>query len=198
LAQDYQLAALLQLSREMTGIDLVPRDVSFTYPQPSSTIAHRQFFRCPVHFGAPRASIVFGDADLDLPVVNADETLAGYLSRYAEQELASLVQGDTMRHAVRAVIWSLLGDGTPSLKQVAAALRLPPRTLQRRLAAEGTSLHEEIEEIRRTMALAVLRDRSISIEDVAILLGYTEPSTFFRSFKRWTGTTPRRFRHEAA
>jgi AraC-like DNA-binding protein len=198
VAQDYRLAALVQLTREMTGIDIVPKEVGFTYPEPPSTVAHRQFFRCPINFGAPTASIAFLGTHLDLPLVRADETLAGYLSEYAEQMLASMVQGMTMRNTVRAVIWSLLGDGTPSLKRVSASLRRPPRTLQRQLAAEGTSLHAEIEEIRKTMALAVLRDRSISIEDVAILLGYPEPSTFFRSFKRWTGTTPHRFRSEAA
>jgi AraC-like DNA-binding protein len=112
--------------------------------------------------------------------------------------LASLVRGETMRHAVRGAIWSLLGDGTPSLSRVAGALRVAPRTLQRRLAAEGTSLQREIEEIRKTMAIATLRDRSISTADVAFLLGYAEPSTFFRSFKRWTGTTPRQFRGVAA
>jgi AraC-like DNA-binding protein len=194
LAESYRLAAALQVSRELTGVDIVPANVTFTYPQPSSTTVHRQHFRCPLHFGARIASVVFRNSDLDLPVVEADETLAGYLSRYAEQVLASLVRGGTTRHQVRAAIWSLLADGPPSLNQVAAALRLAPRTLQRRLATEGTSLHGEIEEVRKTMALAVLRDRSISIEDVAFLLGYAEPSTFFRAFKRWTGTTPRRFR----
>jgi AraC-like DNA-binding protein len=198
LAQDYRLAALLQLTREITGVDIVPTEVSFTYPQPSSTTAHREYFRCPIHFGASTVSIVFRASDLDLPLVRADETLAGYLSKYAEHVLASLVHGETLRHTVRAVIWSLLGDGPPSLKHVAAVVRMSPRTLQRRLAAEGTSVHGEIEEIRKTMALAVLRDRSIPIADVAFLLGYTEPSAFFRSFKRWTGTTPRRFRRVAA
>jgi AraC-like DNA-binding protein len=103
--------------------------------------------------------------------------LAGYLSKYAEQVLASIVHGGTVRHSVRAVIWSLLADGTPTLHQVAATLRVPPRTLQRRLATEGTSLHVEIEGIRKTMALAVLRDRSMSIEDISIMLGYaaTDP-----------------------
>jgi AraC-like DNA-binding protein len=129
--------------------------------------------------------------------VGADETLAGYLSQYAEQVLASLVQGETMRHRVRAAIWSLLGDGSPSLMQVAGVLRMPPRTLQRRLAAEGASFHGEIDAIRKAMAIAVLRDRSLAIEDVAFLLGYSDPSTFFRSFKRWTGTTPRHFRDVA-
>ena len=194
LAESYRLAAVLQASRELTGIDIVPTNVTFTYRQPSSTSAHHQHFRCLLHFGAQTASVVFRTSDLDLPTLGADETLAGYLSKYAEQVLASFVQGETMRHQVRAAIWSLLGDGPPSLKRVAAALRMPPRTLQRRLAAEGTSVQGEIEEIRKTMAFAVLRDRSISIEDVALLLGYGEPSTFFRAFKRWTGTTPRRFR----
>jgi AraC-like DNA-binding protein len=193
LAESYRLAALLTASRELTGIEIVPTEVTFTYTPPS-TILHSRHFRCPLRFGVRAARVVFHRPDLDLPVAGADETLAGYLSKYAEQVLASLVQGETTRHKVRAAIWSLLGDGPPSLNRVAGALRIPPRTLQRQLAAEGTSLQREIDEMRKSMAIAVLRDRSMVIEDVAFLLGYAEPSTFFRSFKRWTGTTPRRFR----
>jgi AraC-like DNA-binding protein len=194
MAESYRLAALLKASRDLTGVEIVPAEVIFTYPQPPATTAHREHFRCRLQFGARRARLVFRHSDLDLPVVGADETLAVYLSQYAEQVLTSLVRGETMRHRVRAAIWSLLADGPPSLKDVAAALRMPTRTLQRRLAAEGTSLQREVEEIRKVMAVAVLRDGSVTIEDVAFLLGYSEPSTFFRSFKRWTGFTPRRFR----
>lgn len=198
VAEGYRMAAVLEASRELTGVDIVPTTASFTYPEPSRTTAHNEHFRCPLHFGVHTASVVFRTSDLDLPVVEADETLAGYLSGYAEQVLASLVRGETMRHRVRAAIWSLLGDGPPSLLQVAAALRTPPRTLQRHLAAEGKSLQAEIDDMRKTMALAVLRDRSISIADVAFLLGYSEPSTFFRAFKRWTGTTPGQFREQGS
>jgi AraC-like DNA-binding protein len=197
LAESYRIAALLKVSRELTCVDIMPAEVTFTYPQPPRTVAYVRFFRCPLRFGARAAGIVFRKPDLDLPVEGADETLAGYLSKYAEQVLASLVQDETMRCKVRAAIWSLLCDGPPSLSQVAGALRMSARTLERRLAAEGTSLQREIDEMRRTMAIAVLRDRSMGIEDVAFLLGYSEPSTFFRSFKRWTGTTPRRFRDRA-
>jgi AraC-like DNA-binding protein len=197
LAETYRLAAVLSASRELTGIDIVPTEVTFTHPEPPRTAAHRQHFRCPLRFDAHAATVVFRAADLDLPVVGADETLAGYLSKYGEQVLASLLRGETMRHRVRAAIWSQLGDGPPSLKDIAAALRMPARTLQRRLAAEGTSLHQEIEEIRKKMAMAVLRDHSTAITDVAFLLGYSEPSTFFRSFRRWTGSTPRQFRDAA-
>jgi AraC-like DNA-binding protein len=198
LAETYRLAALLTASRELSGVDVVPAEVAFTYAQPPSTTPYREHFRCPLRFSAHSGRLVFRRSDLDLAVVGADETLAGYLSNYAEQVLASLVHGETMRHRVRAAIWSLLGDGLPSLKQVAEAVRMPPRTLQRRLAAERTSLQREIEGVRKTMAFAVLRHPSMLIEDVAFLLGYAEPSTFFRAFKRWTGTTPRQFREDAA
>ena len=197
LAESYRLAAVVHVSRELTGVEIVPTEVTLTYPQPPTMTAHRQFFRCPLRFGARTAAVIFRRLDLDRPIVGADETLAGYLSNYAEQVLASLVRGQTTQHRVRAAIWSLLGDGVPSLKHVAAALHVSPRTLQRRLATEGTSLHGELEKIRKAMAIAILRDRSIGIDDVAFLLGYSEPSTFFRSFKRWTGTTPRQFRVRA-
>ena len=194
LSQDYVLAAALQISRELTGIDIVPVEVSFTYRRPTSAVAHLRHFRCPLRFATPTAAMIFRRSDLSLPIVRADETLAGYLSKYAEVMLASLVRGSTMRHTVRAAIWSVLADGKPSLERVAAVLRIPPRTMQRRLSAEGTSLHREIEEIRKTMATALLRERSHSIADIAFLLGFSEPSAFFRSFRRWTGTTPRQFR----
>jgi len=197
LAESYRLAALLNASRELTGVDIVPAEVTFTYSRPPRSKVYVGHFRCPLRFDARAARIVFRKSEFDLPVQGADETLAGYLSKYAEHVLASLVEGESLRHKVHAVVWSLLAEAPPTLTQVAEMLRMRPRTLQRRLAEEGTSLRKEVDEVRRTMALAMLRDRSMAIDDVAFLLGYSEPSTFFRSFKRWTGTTPRQFRVEA-
>jgi AraC-like DNA-binding protein len=197
LAEDYRLAAAVQVARELTRAEIIPSEVTFTRPRPYSTATHQDHFRCPLRFDAPVASVVFSESDLARRVVRADETLAGYLSTYAEHVLLSLVNGGSTRNAVRAAVWSLLGDGKPSMSAVAAALRLPPRTLQRRLAAEGTSFHEETDEMRRRMAIAILQDRSHSVEEVAFLLGYAEPSTFYRAFRRWTGTTPRQYRTES-
>lgn len=197
-AQDYRLAALLAVIREVARADIVPAQVSFTYSSSVSTLAHREFFRCPIRSGAPTAGIVFRASDVDLPIPSADETLSGYLGKYADQVLASLLRGETFRHKVRAAIWSVLGNGTPSLQRVATVMKMPPRTLQRRLATERTTFHQELDEIRKTMAIATLRDHSVAIGDVAFLLGYSEPSAFYRSFKRWTKTTPRQFRVKAA
>ena len=197
-AVDQALAGLLSLCRQITGVDIMPFEVTFSYGQPASTLAHRRFFRCPLRFGQPESKVVFHERDLSLPVPRSDETLAGYLSDYADNVLRSLVTGTSTRERVRAAIWGALSEGQPTLRRIASAVQLPPRTLQRRLAEEGSSLQREVEEIRKAMATAMLREGTTPIDQVAFLLGYAEPSTLFRAFSRWTGMTPHQYRRSAA
>jgi AraC-like DNA-binding protein len=197
-AQDYRAAAVVNVAREITGVDFAPAEVHFAYAQPRSILAHREFFRGRLHFGSRVARLVFRDADLRLPTVRGDPDLARYLGKYADQLLASLVHGETLRHKVRAVIWAESTVGKSSLGAVAAAIGMTPRTLQRQLRADGTSLQREIQEVRKTVSMAALKNPDVAIDDVAFLLGYAEPSAFYRSFKRWTGRTPQEFRRLAA
>ncbi len=129
-----------------------------------------------------------------MQIRHADETLAEYLREHAERLLRSLMTGSSARERVRSAIWNVLSDGRPTLKRIASALQVPSRTLQRRLADEGTSVEQEIEAIRKSMAMAMLRDPANATDEVAFLLGYREPSTLFRSFRRWTGMTPQEYR----
>ena len=198
IAIDYALAALLSVCRALTGVSITPVEVTFTYPRPASTLEHRRWFACPLHFGAQRSSIALRRRDCALLVPQGDETLAGYLSDYAEQMLRTLTRGSSVTERARAAIWAQLSSSKPSVSTVAKALDVAPRTLQRRLAQEGTSVHGQVEHLRKSMATAILRDPSRSIDDVAFLLGYTEPSSFYRSFKRWTGQTPQEYRRQAA
>ena len=197
-AVDAALAFIVSSCRQVTGVDLAPFEVTFRHGQPASTEEHVRFFRCPLRFGRPASKVVLLTKDLAMPIARGDETLAGYLDDHAEDVLRRLVAGTSVRERARSAIWAQLSEGRPTLAGVASALQLPPRTLQRRLAREGTSLHAEIEYIRKTMATAALRDRARPIEDIAFVLGYAEPSTFYRSFKRWTGKTPHRHRTTAA
>ena len=197
-AVDYRLSALLSVCRQITGVEIVPVEVAFAYPQRASTFEHRRFFRCPLLFDRPQSKLVFSQNDLKLPIPRANEALAGYLSSHAETVLRSLVTGESTQERVRSAIWAMLSEGRPTVSRIAAALQLPPRTLQRHLAREGTSLQRELEEVRKNMAMAMLRDLTTPIDEVAFLLGYAEPSTLFRSFKRWTGITPDQYRAAAA
>jgi AraC-like DNA-binding protein len=193
-AVDYRLAGLLSVCRQISGVPIAPVEVDFSYEMRTRTIEHARFFQCPLHFGRPTARIVFSQRDIRLPMRQGDETLAEYLSEYAEHVLRSMVTGSSVVERVRSAIWNSLSEGRPTLPRIATALQMPPRTLQRRLANEGTSLQQEVEEIRKSMAMAMLRERTIPIDEISFLLGYPEPSTFYRSFKRWAGTTPQQYR----
>jgi AraC-like DNA-binding protein len=196
-AVDSRVAGLLAVVREITGTDVVPASVAFAYDRPSSTSDYDHFFRCPLSFGASRTKLTLSVRDLKLPLLRGDEQVAGYLSDHAETALRRLTGGGTTAHAVRSAIWAAFSESRPTLPGIAAALRLPSRTLQRGLAEEGTSFTAELDHVRSQMAIALLRDPSISIEEVAFLLGYDESSSFYRSFRRWTGKTPDQYRRSA-
>jgi AraC-like DNA-binding protein len=194
---DYRLGAVLRFSRMITRVDVIPVEARFTYPQPASILVHRELFRCPLSFGQTQSRVVLHARDLELPIPRGDETLAGYLSEHTEAVRRSLITGTSVRERVRTAVWGSLSEGKPTLRQVAKALEMSHRSLQRHLANEGTSLNREVDDIRKRVALAALKDRRHSVEEVAFFLGYAEPSTFFRSFRRWTGTTPHRYRSTA-
>ena len=81
---------------------------------------------------------------------------------------------------------------------MARALAVSRRTLSRRLADEGTSFRDILNDVRREFACALLQDRSLSVGDVAFFLQDSEPAAFHRAFRRWTGQTPRDFRGQSS
>ena len=87
-----------------------------------------------------------------------------------------------------------LPDGPPSQQQIAEALHVSNRTLQRRLKDEGTSFMDLLQDTRLQLAQKYLQQRSRSVVETAYMLGFSEPSTFSRAFKRWTGVAPADYR----
>ncbi|MCZ8171722.1 MAG: helix-turn-helix transcriptional regulator [Brevundimonas sp.] len=94
---------------------------------------------------------------------------------------------------VRLLLEILLPMGEASLGSVARALRMHPRTLQRRLQAHGLSLSDLLDQQRRTMAVRIVLERGMSLTELALMLGYSEQSAFNHAFERWFGEAPRRW-----
>ncbi len=195
---DTRLAVLVLAVRTMTGQPVNPVEVHFSYDVPEQTLEHRRLFNAPLKFGQPKAMLVFRNEDLDLPIVAADETLSGYLDRLAGELLGKLTATGSFTERIRRAIWSELHGQPPSLSVVASIVGVSPRTLQRRLREEQTSFAAVLDEFRREMAMQLLQDRSLAIYEVAFLLGYSEPSTFYRAFRRWRGASPDEFRRSVA
>lgn len=98
----------------------------------------------------------------------------------------------------RDAVWHRLATGDPSIEGVARALETNVRTLQRRLAAAGTSHSRVLAEVRLKVAIDLLEDRRLTLAEISSRLGYSDPAHFTRAFTRWTGRTPRDYRQDRA
>ena len=177
-------------------MDITPLQVCFAHPAPEDQSEHRRFFRRPVRFGAGSNSMILSAADASRPMQAADEALASIVRRRLDKVLAErdLHGPGPLGGRVRGIMVEHLGETTVTPETVARTLAVSRRTLSRRLAEEGTSFRNVLDDVRREFACAMLQDRNLSVADVAFFLEYSEPAAFDRSFRRWTGQTPRAFR----
>jgi AraC-like DNA-binding protein len=191
---DGRTASILSVCRQITDREVNPTLVSLPYDRPVAVEAHRQMFRSDLRFGEPTWSIEFRASDLKLPLIAADETLAGYLDEVASLRLEELPKDESFTDKLRRIVWAHLSEGQPSVARVASELAVSGRTLQRRLREEGHSFAEVVETLRKQKAEALLQDRSLAIYEVGYLLGYSDSTAFYRAFRRWHGTSPREYR----
>ncbi|MFO0693846.1 MAG: AraC family transcriptional regulator [Polyangiales bacterium] len=174
-----------------------PIEVRFRHPAPRDASEHGRVFLAPVRFGMPRNEIVF-DADLlDIPQKHGDPNLVEILKRRADELLAARDAKTRLPSRVRDLVRSSDRPSAVDTTAVAGALGLTGRTLRRHLAQQGTTFRDVAEDVLREMACESLADPNVPIKEIAYRLGFSEPSTFHRAFKRWTGTTPASFRANA-
>lgn len=142
----------------------------------------------PVH-DAPATRLAFDVALLDTPLPSG----TGQGNAMTTAMCADLVSRRRARtgtaQQTRVLIAQHLANGAP-MAAVAADLALGERSLRRRLAAEGTSYQQLLDEVRESLAVQLLETGVLSVEDVAQRLGYAEASSFIVAFRRWRGTTP--------
>lgn len=191
-ADECAMAELALGVRFLSGQPLLPRVVRFRHGRPQTIDEHRELFGCPIQFGAAHTEIVFGDAVLDARIQYANDAFCAIFAEQVERVLARLPLATSTSEGVRVAARAALAAGGCTLVGSARALGVSPRTLQRRLQADGTSFGEVAEALRREMALAYL-ERRVPVAEVASLLGYADATSFHHAFKRWTGSSPSRY-----
>ncbi len=186
---DWLAAGFVRLSRITYGEAFAPIEVTVVRSAPEPRAPFDEWFRCPIVWGAERASVLCRREDLvqPLPTANPDVALAN--ERVALEYLERLDRTDIVAQ-VRRRILELLPSGPPTQLEIARALALSPRTLHRRLAEAKTSFAELLDETRRELAGGYLQRSDYSIAEVAYLVGFAEVSSFNRAFRRWTGSSP--------
>ena len=155
---------------------------------------YENHFGCPVHFETERDALEINPESLRVPNRLGDETIARFFDQHLEAALASLPDDNSLEKRVRLTVAQLLSEGVPPLSLVAANLGLSARTLQRRLADQGQSFQNLVDQSRRELARQLLTETNYSLAEIAFLTGFAEQSGFNRAFKRWEGQTPRSYR----
>lgn len=156
------------------------------------------FFRCPVQFDADQSSISFNRACAQSTLRNGNSELATAQDQLVEQYIAAngLISEYMLR--VKDAIHQQLSSGEIGIERVAARLHVTVRTLQRRLAAENSSYHALVDQVRANNALALAQQPQLTTLELALQLGFQDAGSFRRNFKRWTGTTVTGYRQQLA
>ena len=179
--------------RSVTDGSFTPRRTEFAAPAPESSAEEQQYLQCDLAYDSPHNCIRFDVAVLDRPSPHAEPRLVELHERVAEDRLKELDATDFVIAARRAIAREL-ERGTPSLAQVAERLHVPQRELRSRLAAADTSFNKELDRYRERLACRLLYRTNQSIDEIVYLTGFSEPSTFYRAFRRWRDETPIQYR----
>jgi AraC-like DNA-binding protein len=164
--------------------------VRFTHRKPVADISpYRKFFDADVVFGAAQTELVMPKSVLAGVLTTRDPNLAAILIPTAEQQRERRTTEPPLTEQVRRRLVVALSSDDAQLEHVAKQLGMTARSLQRRLKDEGSSFQDLRDEARRRLADRYLGE-SHSMSEISFLLGFSEPSAFFRAFKRWTGLTP--------
>jgi AraC-like DNA-binding protein len=190
---DMEFASLLTFGRRFASAGMAPAKVALRRPEPSFAAMYEEVFRCPIAFAQAANSITFSQSDAQRPLISADRRAAEWLEFGAKAALEKMSDsGVTAR--VRAQLERMLQGDEPTLAAVASELCMSERTLQRRLSAEGQTFRRVLDEMRRDVAQRSLAAGKRNVTELAYLLGFEDSNSFYRSFRRWTGTTPESYR----
>ncbi|MNE33798.1 HTH-type transcriptional regulator VirS [compost metagenome] len=195
--QDTELtvAAIFFCLCRLTGRDLQPLRVEFEHPQPADISLHRETFGCPLRFDTPTNTLMLPAETLDYPLSSANARLHQALLPALDEQRKERTASSDLPSRINQAIASNLGGGI-NLDRVAQSMNMSSRTLQRRLQSMNLEFHALVEEIRRNLALDHVGNSERPITEIAMLLGYTETSSFTRAFRRWTQMPPKQYRQQ--
>ncbi len=169
------------------------RFVAFPFPDPGYLTLAEELLGCPVRYDQAWAGLALPPDALSVRLRQADPEALRLAEALCQRELDKLAASDSTSARVRRLLLERR-TGFPSLNTTARLLRMTPRTLHRRLVAEGTSFRAIVEELRYRSARDHLEAGRVSVEAIAYVLGYANPANFRRAFKRWSGMPPSVYR----
>jgi len=183
-----------QIARTLSNNRWRPKQICFRHQKPRDDGYYKRCFGVPIVFDSEFDGFYFSSGDLELPMPRKDERVHSALSEYAD--ILTRDDKQDLCEQIKAAIRKLLPQGQCSIQAIASMMACDKRSLQRTLKQEGTSYQLLLDEVRYTTAREHLRDSSMPLTNLAILLGYTDVSSFSRAFKQQFGQSPSEWRKQ--
>ncbi|MDO6562035.1 AraC family transcriptional regulator ligand-binding domain-containing protein [Amphritea sp. 1_MG-2023] len=195
---EYLLACITNWPRRLTGHQVPVRLVQLSFPEPENPLPYQQFFAAEVRFDAPRNQVLFANDYLSLSCLDANADMHQLHRAFADSLLSKSAQQSALTAQTRNLIRRQLAEGQGCIRreQVAEALGLSLRTLQRKLGLQETNFQDIYDQTRREVCLQLIQQGQLSFGEIAFQLGFSNQSAFQKAFKRWMGTAPSHYRQQ--
>jgi AraC-like DNA-binding protein len=191
-AAELGLGVIISIFRSLLGEHWRPHEAYFSHAAPDDLEIHRRVFRCPLRFGAEYSGFACLTSDLDSPSDFSEIELKNYEKFFIEN--LPIVNRESVLQDARKAISLLMPSGKVDLSLVADYLKMSPRTVQRRLAEEGTTFMRIFNSVRRNNASRYLESTRHSIFAISEQLGFDSSRSFTRWFSQEFGTSPKQWR----
>lgn len=189
--------AIIKMCRLLAGDGFSPLEIVLPIAPGPSVLHLETNLRSPLKFGDQALELVLARADMEKPLRSANPELSRLNEQIVVKHLSQL-ERDSVGLQVQSRIAEALPSGRVTEDDIAQTLNLSNRTLQRRLAEEGRSFGDILQNTRRELAQSYLQDSQLSINEIAYLLGFSEQANFTRACKRWFGRAPSQYRRQLA
>ncbi len=187
------MAGVIRFFKFMTEGRFEPLYIDFNFEQGAADEEYLRVYGCPVSLEQRETRLYFDASVLDYPLWQAEPELIQLHEQLALEKLQELARYDLVGE-VRRAIGATLESGETTLETVAAQLKITPRRLRTQLSDAQTSFQQILSDYRCRLAKRLLAGTNESIEKIVYLTGFSEPSTFYRAFKRWSNETPVEYR----
>ena len=183
-------ARMICTGRRFLGDQSALKAVHVTHADPSYRAEYDRIFRAPVVFRSHRNALLADDSWMAQKPPSTSRPILDVLSTHSEALLENLKSSKSTRGRVESLLMASLGNGGATMGGIAGQLGLSRQSLFRKLRAEGVTFEEVLDGLRHKLALRYLNGEDLSVKETAFRLGFSEPASFSRAFKRWTGTSP--------
>ncbi len=186
---EVHLCAIVNILRQISGHPLVPDEATFAFVAPPEQGEHGRIFGKNLRFGADENAVFFNKAALGEAIATSNASMLHYFEVQARKILEEM-DAATWYARVKHVILKEIGEKEITIERVAESLDVSVRTLQNRLKDENKTFRGALNSVRKQLARHYIKNTKMDLSAIALFLGYSEPSAFFRAYKQWTGETP--------